>query len=323
MSFTSEIKRELAPILGPNRDAMLAELAALCENADVCLRPAGIRILTENAMAIRKLGLLMRQVFNITVEVRGRYGLHGSRARSYEGVFQDRDTVFDVLAEIGFLRGDEEEPSIEREPDPALLETYEGKRAYLRGAFLSCGSVTDPGKKYHLEMVSHSPAFAERLRGLLEDFDIHARVIERHRAGARPVWVLYLKDGSEIVDVLNVIGAVNALLAMEQKRVEHDVANRLNRVQNFELANSNKAIQSAVKCVRDIEYLKEQGCFASLPYQLREIATLREENLELSLEQLGRLADPPLGKSGVNHRLKKLSEYAEELREKYPEGVNK
>ena len=315
MSFSSEIKREICLVETPGREAKLAELAAMTENsADIRLCPSGIRIQTENAMAIARLAELMRDVFYITIEVRGRYGLHGSKARSYEGVFADRDAVFDVLGEIGFLRGDDETPYVEREPDPTLLETMESKRAYLRGAFLCCGSCTAPKKKPHFEMVCRSEAFAKRLQALMEEFDIHPRILERRRESARPAWVVYLKKNSEISDALNVIGAHKALLNFEEVQVERDFRNLLNRQVNFEAANLNKTARAALKVNTDINYLIETKHFSELAPALQEIAGLRLENPFLSLEDLGELLDPPLGKSGVNHRLKKISEIADEYR---------
>lgn len=315
MSFSSEIKREICLVPTPGREAKLSELAAMTENsADIRLCPSGIRIQTENAMAISRLASLMRDVFYITIEVRGRYGLHGSRARSYEGVFIDRDAVFDVLREIGFLRGDEDDPTIVREPDPALLTSAEGKRAYLRGAFLCCGSCADPLKRIHFEMVCRTESYARRLAELLEYFDIHPHILERCRKSAHPVWVVYLKKNAEICDALNVIGAHKSLLKMEEFQVVRDFRNNLNRKVNFETANLDKTARAALKVNTDIDYLIETKHFTELPAPLKEIAALRQEHPEYSLEHLGELLDPPLGKSGVNHRLKKISEIADEYR---------
>ncbi len=313
MSFSSDIKRELASLKPGSRDAMLAELSAILENsADIRLNPFGLRIMTENAMAISRVELLLSRIFNITLEVRGRYGLHGSRVRTYEGIFQDRDAVPDVLHEVGFLSDDEE--SVVREPDESLLESEEGLRAYLRGAFLGSGSLIDPYKKYHLEFIGRTEAFACRVQSLLGRVGIPARYLERKRASARSVWVVYLKDGEDIVDVLNLIGAHAALLRMEEIRVEKEVRNAINRQCNCDNANSQKAVNAAVRVIEDIEYLQERGLFDILPELLRETAELRLENPEISLQELGSMLEKPVGKSGVNHRLKKISEIAAEFR---------
>ncbi len=320
MSFSSDVKRELPALPIGSRDFMLAELAAILENsAEIRLKPSGIRVITENSMAIARVEALMKSIFNVTMEVRGRFGLHGSHIRTYELVFQDRDCVLDVLQEVGFLSADDDGAELVRVPDPALLETSEGRRAFLRGAFLGSGFIADPYKKYHLEFAGRTEAYAGRLLTVLGEEGISARYLERRRGTARSTWVLYLKDGSDIVDLLNMIGAHGSLLRMEEIRVEKEVRNAINRKCNCDNANSQKTVSAAVRVTEDILYLQRRGHFDLLSPALKEVALARLEDPEAPLAELGRMLDTPLGKSGVNHRLNKISEIAAELRDHEPE----
>ena len=183
------------------------------------------------------------------------------------------------------------------------------KQAFIRGAFIAGGSVTNPEKSYHFEIACDSFEKAELLIDLIKDFDIDAKYIER-----KNIHVVYIKDGSMIVDLLNVMGAHMSLMDMENVRILKDVRNRINRKVNCETANLNKTVSAAVKQIEDIKFIEEEKGLKYLPAGLRTIAEIRLEEPELSLLDLGKKLDPPLGKSGVNHRLRKISEIASELR---------
>lgn len=183
------------------------------------------------------------------------------------------------------------------------------KQAFIRGAFIAGGSVTNPEKSYHFEIVCDTKEKAELLIDLIKDFDIDAKCIERKNA-----YVVYIKDGSMIVDLLNVMGAHMSLMDMENVRILKDVRNRINRKVNCETANLNKTVSAAVKQIEDIKFIEEVKGLKYLPNGLRIIAEIRLEEPELSLFDLGQKLNPPLGKSGVNHRLRKISEIASELR---------
>ena len=146
-------------------------------------------------------------------------------------------------------------------------------------------------------------------------------MLERTRPGARKAFVLYLKDGSQIVDVLNIMEAHVALMELENVRILKEMRNQVNRQVNCETANLNKTVGAAVKQLEDIQLLEETHQLEMLPPALQEMARVRREHPEEALNVLGRLLDPPIGKSGVNHRLKKLSQYAEEIRRKKGEVV--
>lgn len=184
-------------------------------------------------------------------------------------------------------------------------------RLCIREAFIKYGSITDPHKKYHLQIMFKTKKKAEEIQTLLSNFDIHAKIIKKEKE-----YMLYLKDGEEISQFLALIGANHTVLKFEEIRVVKETRNEINRIVNCETANFNKTISAATKQIEDIQFLKKIKQFQKLPENLREIANVRLENPDLSLVELGKLLQEPIGKSGVNHRLKKISAIAEELRKK-------
>lgn len=193
--------------------------------------------------------------------------------------------------------------------NPMLVERSCCKQAFIRGAFLATGSLTDPEKSYHFEIVCDREEQASLLLKLIRDFGLEPKMIQRKR-----YYVVYIKDGSMIVDLLNVMGAHVSLMDMENVRILKDMRNSVNRRVNCETANLNKVVHAAVKQMEDIAYIEQEKGFHFLPEHLREIAALRMEEPDTSLVELGKKLHPPIGKSGVNHRLKKISEIANELR---------
>ena len=182
-------------------------------------------------------------------------------------------------------------------------------RVCIREAFIKSGSINDPNKKYHLEIMFKTKKKAEEMQVLLNNFNIHARVIKREKD-----YMLYLKEGEEISEFLALIGANSSVIKFEEIRVLKETRNDINRLVNCETANLNKIINAAVKQIEDIKLIKKKHKFSSLPENLQEIAELRISNPDVSLVELGKMLSEPIGKSGVNHRLKKLEEMAEELR---------
>ena len=182
-------------------------------------------------------------------------------------------------------------------------------RLCIREAFIKSGSMNNPNKKYHLQIMFKTKKKALEMQILLENFNIHARIIKKEKE-----YMLYLKDGEEISEFLALIGANTSVIKFEEVRVIKETRNDINRLVNCETANLNKTISAAVKQIEDIKLIKKKRKFSSLPENLQEIANLRVENPDISLVELGKLLKEPIGKSGVNHRLKKLSAIAEDLR---------
>ena len=189
-----------------------------------------------------------------------------------------------------------------------LLQQSCCKRAYIRGAFLAGGSISDPNKAYHFEIVCRTMEQATQLRDVINSFSMDAKIVERKKH-----FVVYLKEGSQIVDILNVMEAHIALMKLENVRILKEMRNSVNRQVNCETANISKTVNAAVKQLEDITFIRDTAGLDSLPDNLKEIAILRLEHPEAPLKELGTYLDPPVGKSGVNHRLRKISEIAEEM----------
>ncbi len=189
------------------------------------------------------------------------------------------------------------------------LERLCCKRAFLRGAFLCVGSISDPEKSNHLEFVCTKEEMADMLTEYMAEFEIVAKIIRRKK-----YFVVYLKDGEEIVNLLNVMGAHVSLMEFENQRILKEISNSVNRRVNCETANIAKTVNAATKQVEDIILIRDTCGFGGLPQNLREMAQVRIDYPDASLKELGSYLEPPVGKSGVNHRLRRLSEIAEKLR---------
>lgn len=292
MSFSSEIKEELSRQIPGARHCQLAEIAAILgfcgrvtEEGDA---PFALRMHTENLAVARKYFTLLKKTFNIRLDVSARQNTSLKGGHSFEVV-----SYGDISA-----------------AKHVLIQNLCCKRAYIRGAFLASGSVSDPEKGYHFEIACNSLEKAEQLCNMIGSFDIEAKVTRRKKNQ-----IVYIKEGAQIVDALNVMEAHVALMNFENIRILKDMRNSVNRQVNCETANLNKTVSAAVKQIEDIQYIKATIGFDQLPEGLTEIAVLRLEQPEATLKELGQMLSPSVGKSGVNHRLRKLSLIAEELRE--------
>ena len=175
---------------------------------------------------------------------------------------------------------------------------------------MAAGSISDPNKSYHFEIVCNDENQAEHLKEMMNSFGVDAKIVQRKRT-----YVVYLKEGSQIVDILNVMEAHVALMELENVRIVKEMRNSVNRKVNCETANINKTVSAAVRQMEDITYIRDQIGFDKLPEGLRDVALTRLAYPDAALKELGQLMASPLGKSGVNHRLRKLSEIAQGLRE--------
>ena len=193
----------------------------------------------------------------------------------------------------------------------ALKQDEQIKRITIREAFIKSGSMADPNKEYHLEIIEKSKKKTDELLAILEEFYISAKYIKRPK-----FYVIYIKGGEEISKFLAFIGATNSVLKFEDVRVLRETKNAINRKVNCETANLNKTINASVSQIENIKLLKKLRKFEKLPDSLKDIANLRLEYPEASLTELGQMLDEPIGKSGVNHRLKKIEEIANEYRGK-------
>lgn len=190
-------------------------------------------------------------------------------------------------------------------------DTGNAARKFLRDAFLELGSMSNPEKGYHLEFVCDDEALAGKLTETMKTFDISAKTAKRKR-----YTIVYIKESEDIVNLLNVMGAHNCLMNLENLRILKDVRNSINRRVNCETANISKTVSAASKQIEDIEYIKTHYGFDNLSDNLREVAKARLEYPDATLKELGNYIVPCVGKSGVNHRLRKLGELADSIRER-------
>ena len=274
MSFSSEVKEELFNHMGKSRHCQIAEMAAIMAWE------------SDNSLTDEKKYILFRHLCDTEC-------LDGSSMQKmYEAVkMWDQESGIPILKDC---------------VDGLLIQQGCCKRAYIRGAFLAAGSISDPEKSYHFEIVCRTMEQAKQLQDVINSFDMDAKIVERKKH-----FVVYLKEGSQIVDILNVMEAHIALMNLENVRILKEMRNSVNRKVNCETANISKTVNAAVKQLEDIVYVRDTIGFETLPDTLREIAELRLEYPEAPLKELGTYLNPPVGKSGVNHRLRKISIMAE------------
>ncbi|MBP5299651.1 MAG: DNA-binding protein WhiA, partial [Lachnospiraceae bacterium] len=263
----------------------------------------------DNAQVLRKFFTLLKKAFNIVTSILEGIPDVKAGGRIYRPVLDSEQDVESVLKAIRLM----DQNGNLRNPDDGVSQMVTRnsccKRAFLRDAFLCIGSISDPNKGYHLEYVCSTPELAQQLSEMTLSFDIEARIVQRKK-----YYVLYIKEGSGIVDLLNIMEAPVSLMNLENLRILKEMRNSINRKVNCEVANITKTVNAATKQVEDITYIRDHYGFSKLQDGLREMAEVRLEHPDATLLELGKFLDPPVGKSGVNHRLRKLSELADKLR---------
>lgn len=287
MSFSREVKEELAKIISPARHCQIAEMAAILNFCGQYGQDKDgrfhIGFQTENEAVIRKGFTLLKKTYNIDTDI-------AISDEQMQGLIQ----------KVG---------SLENPISHLLIKNSCCQRAFLRGAFLSIGSISDPQKSYHLEFVCTDEDKARQIQSVIQGFGIDAKIVIRKK-----YYVVYLKEGESIVDLLNICEAHVSLMKLENLRIVKEVRNSINRRVNCETANITKTVTASARQVEDIEYLRDYYGFNKLPDNLRQMAEVRLEYPDAPLKELGEYLTPPIGKSGVNHRLRKLSELADRLR---------
>ena len=280
MSFSADVKEELAKVESAARHCQIAELAAIAVYAGAVRADSGWlaeRFQPDNPHVADRWKLLL------------------------DKLFPAGDDEKKILQTIKYNKGD-------TTVDALIIKSHCCRRAFLRGAFLSIGSMSNPEKGYHLEFVCSDTGQAAQLVEILLAYEIKARIVARKK-----YQIVYIKESEEISMLLNVIGAHVSLMKLENLRILKDMRNTINRKVNCEAANITKTVNAATKQIEDIQYIKEHYGFDNLAGNLRQIAELRLEYPDATLKELGQLLTPNVGKSGVNHRLRKLSELSRQL----------
>lgn len=305
MSFSQEVKSELAGVECKTISEMKAQAYGMTIFSKL-QRSDKVLFATESSMIARTYSMLMTlitgSIFDVNIPL-NRKSLRDKQITVTSPDFPSRN----ILLKFFGHSSDELSLHINR----ANFDSEESFPSFLRGAFLSYGNVTDPQKDYHLEFVSPFQNLAKDLSYLIEEIEqlaVKPKIINRKGS-----FIVYLKDSDGISDLLTLIGAQMSALQIIQEKMLKSVRNTVNRKINSETANSNKTAKASAKQLLAIDKIKKKRGLESLPNDLYELAILRVENPESSLRELGEMLSPPISRSGVNHRIERIMELAEEL----------
>ncbi|GAA0092201.1 DNA-binding protein WhiA [Paraclostridium bifermentans] len=315
MSFSAETKNELARIFSDNECCNISELSAIVRLAG-SIQIAGykklnLKISTELNSTARKIFKLLKSNFGINTEISVNKNQMLKRNSSYVLMVTSEMGAENLLRELGILSKEDYFFTMNKVPE-GLIKDNDCIRAFIRGAFLGGGSISDPEKNYHLEFVTNNEEFAESLKDLINSLGFNSKTVSRKNN-----YVVYLKESEQISDLLNIIGAHQALLSLESTKIVKEMRNNVNRIVNCETANLSKTVNAAVRQIENIKYIQQKVGLDHIPPNLREIAVLRIEYEDLTLKELGEMASPQLSKSAVNHRLRKIEQIADNLRLKF------
>ena len=312
MSFSSGVKEELALVNSPARHCAIALIAALFHLCPVLEKErAGIR--TENPYAAAAFEAALRRVRleNIEVEKSGREMIVQIAGKQQVTRFLAMLKLDHAVCMEDAGSGQCAQQVVSRTVSPVLLQKTCCRKTFLRGLFLVAGSVSDPSGSYHLEIAPPGPEDADSILKLLSSIGFQAKCTRRKGRS-----VVYLKDGEQISDFLGSIGATQSLMKLENARILKDIAGNINRQVNFEAANLKKTGIASNRQLEDIELIERTIGVHSLSESLQQTARLRVENPAGSLQELADASNPPVGRSGINHRLQRLAGIAAKIREK-------
>lgn len=312
MSFSGSVKEELLRYEDTARHCCIAELAAIIAfHGEIVSTRSGklmLIISSENESILRKVFTLLEKMFIMKfchstdeqiIRKNNRYAIE----------IDNTEWTVKILQAVKLLSADRRPVITKVLVNPIIIQRNCCKRAFLRGAFLCAGSISDPEKFYHFEVVCTTPEKAQQLQELIQVFGIDAKIVKRKKYE-----VVYVKEGAQIVELLGLMGAGVSLMNLENVRILKGMRNTVNRKVNCETANINKTVNAAVRQVEDITYIRDTVGLHRLPENLEETALLRLEYPQASLKELGSLLSTPVGKSGINHRLRKICSIAEQLR---------
>lgn len=307
MSFASDVKKELTT-LEVHREHAKAELAALIRmNGALSLanRQFVLNVQTENAATARRIYTLLKDHYDVQSELLVRRKMKLKKNNIY--IVRLKQDTQRVLSDLDIVENSMFTDSV----SSSIMGNSQKMRSYLRGAFLAAGSVNNPEtSRYHLEIYSLYERHSQDVCEMMNYYNLNGRTLERRNG-----YITYLKGAEDIADFLTLIGATTNMLKFEDVRIVRDMRNSVNRLVNCETANMSKTIDAAARQLENIEYIEQTVGLHNLPERLREVAQLRLENPDISLKELGELVPSgAISKSGINHRIRKINEYADKLR---------
>ncbi|WP_234123039.1 DNA-binding protein WhiA [Clostridium hydrogenum] len=313
MSFSSKVKSEVCRYSEYNHKEATAILSAIMKSSGTLSLEGNdkisFKVVTENPAIGRLIFKLLKEHFSIHTELMVRKSNSLKKNNVYIACITEEMGVRNFLKEVGILKDTKGLIQLNYNIPEEIISDDLSIRMYIRGAFLGGGSVSNPEKTYHLEFVTHDEDYAADLSKLINTYNLSSKMIKRKSS-----YVVYIKEGEQIVDLLNIIGAHSSLLDFENVRIMKEMRNNVNRLVNCETANLSKTVNASVRQVESIKLIESELGLARLPENLREIAELRLNYPDESLKELGKMLEPPVGKSGVNHRLRRIEKIAEEIR---------
>jgi len=307
MSFAAETKKELTQldVEGSYAKAELAALIRMNGFISIINKQLSVDMSTENAAIARRIYVLIKSVYHYVAKVLVRKKMRLKKNNVY--IVRLDEHAQEMLEDLKIVN---RQLMFTREISREVIKDEGCQRAYLRGAFLAGGSLNHPESSYHLEIFSNYEEHIHSLLKLMNVYELKAKVLPRKNG-----FVLYIKEGESITEFLNIIGAHKALLYFEDIRIVKDMRNSVNRLVNCETANLNKTVTAALNQVENIRLIEKEIGMDQLPKKLREIAELRIKNPDITLKELGELADESISKSGINHRFRKIGTIADKIRQ--------
>lgn len=309
MSFSSDVKNEVAKIRVEDYNIIISELAGITPMCGVLKYKnfnLSMEYVTENAPVARRIFTFLRKSFGFDVEVRNAKSKQLKKNLYIINVDEDESCRL-LLDELKYIR--DENVFIKNYRPEEITKSIREKKAYIRGAFLGAGSITNPEKSYHLEFVCSDEENADFLREKINEFGLNSKVTTR-----KDKYIVYIKEAEQISDFLSVIGAFNSLLKFENIRVLKEMRNNVNRIVNCETANLNKTVKSSLDQVEDIKLIDREIGLENLDDDLKLLADIRMNNRSMSLSDIANSLEPKVSKSTINYRFKKLKRIANKLR---------
>lgn len=313
MSFSTKTKDELARIEPEARRLQIAELSAIIRSSGTIQLSGNmqisLKVSTELNIIARKVFKILKNNFDINTSITVNKNQMLKRNNSYVLTVTPEMGASKLLVDLGILES--ERSFMQRNDIPSeLINEPKDANAYIRGVFLGAGSISDPEKNYHMEFVTNNEDYAYELSDLINSIGFNSKIVARKNN-----FVVYLKESEQISDLLTIMGANSAMLALQNVKAMKDMRNTVNRIVNCETANLSKTVDAAVRQVENILIIQKTIGISKLPKNLQDIALLRLENEDVTLKELGEMLDPPIGKSGVNHRFKKIEGIADRYRD--------
>lgn len=306
MSYTVTIKEEITKIESTESE-LIAELSGYIRNNSVISKDK-ITMTTENYCIVERIINVIKDIFDVTPKVEEIENLNFSKNTLYQITIKDE--VLKILKTLGIK---ENNKYLDIVPN-YIIGANEEIRGYLRGAFLAKGSINDPKKsRYHMELLIDKPEESVFVQKLLNLFDLNAKILNRDKG-----YMIYIKEAEKISDFLRILKANKAVMYYEDVRVYRDKKNKTNRLNNCEQANMDKIIENATSQLEDIEVIEENEGLVLLDDKVKEALEYRKKYPETSLKELAEIisleTNKPITKSGLNHRLKKLKDLADNFR---------